>query len=188
MKYPIYNHFTGAVQFTADIDCAEDAPISTKIGLAVRLALKTGAHLQGANLRGASLQNANLQGASLRGADLQGADLRGTNLQGASLRGADLRGASLQGVKIKYLFARITRTIEPYEFLAFQTDANKCVIVAGCRGPWTVEEYRAHIKKNYPNTPKAEETLAILGFIETRASESGGKMIDNPGRKIKART
>ena len=124
MKYPIHNRSNNAVQFTADIDCAESASEATKKGLAVLWALKNG---------------------------------------------ADLSGANLSRAKIKSLVARVTRIIEPYEFLAFQTEDDKCVIVAGCHGPWTVEEHRAHIAENYPNTPKSEETLAILGFIEERA-------------------
>ena len=32
----------------------------------------------------------------------------------------------------------------------------------------SAEEYRAHIANEYPDTPKAEETLAILDFIEAR--------------------
>ena len=144
MKYPVHNRFTGAVQFTADIDCAGDAPTNVKIGLAVKWALRTGA-------------------------DLRGATLIGANLAGANLRGATLAGADLRGIKIKSIICLVTRIIESYEFIAFQTEDDKCVIVAGCRGPWTVEEYRAHIAEDYPNTPKAEETLAILAFIEERA-------------------
>ena len=28
MKFSIHNRFTGAVQFTADINCADDAPLA----------------------------------------------------------------------------------------------------------------------------------------------------------------
>ncbi len=45
MKYEIRNRFTNAVQFTAEIDCAEDASVGVKIGLAVKWAIKTGANL-----------------------------------------------------------------------------------------------------------------------------------------------
>jgi len=83
MQFDIRNRYTGAVQFTAEIDCAEDAPASVKIGLAVIWAARTGADLRGADLRGASLRGANLRGANLRGAILRGADLSGANLSGA---------------------------------------------------------------------------------------------------------
>ena len=53
MQFDIRNRYTGAVQFTAEIDCAEDAPASVKIGLAVIWAARTGADLRVADLRGA---------------------------------------------------------------------------------------------------------------------------------------
>ena len=93
MQFDIRNRYTGAVQFTAEIDCAEDAPASVKIGLAVIWAARTGADLRGADLRGAELRRSILRGADLRGADLRGADLSGADLRGADLRVADLRGA-----------------------------------------------------------------------------------------------
>lgn len=80
MKFDIFNRFTGAVQFTAEIDCSEDAPRSIKIGLAVRWAVKNGA-----DLRGAILIKAILIRAELRGADLSDAELRGADLSGAKL-------------------------------------------------------------------------------------------------------
>jgi len=52
MQYEIKNRFTGAVQFTAEIDCATDASVAIKIGLAVRWALKSGADLSRAYLSG----------------------------------------------------------------------------------------------------------------------------------------
>ena len=73
LKFDVLNRYSGAVQFTAEIDCADDAPSSIKLGLAVRWAIKTGASLDGARLVGASLDGANLVGASLLGASLVGA-------------------------------------------------------------------------------------------------------------------
>ena len=77
IKFNITNSFTGALQFTAEIDCAEDALTSVKIGLAVKWAIKSGANLSRADLSGANLSGANLSGANLSGADLIGADLGG---------------------------------------------------------------------------------------------------------------
>ena len=56
MKFEIKNRFTAAVMFTAEIDCAEDALTSIKLGLAVRLAVKSGAYLSGANLSGEKIK------------------------------------------------------------------------------------------------------------------------------------
>jgi len=63
MKYEILNRFTGAVQFTAEIDCADDAPRSLKIGLAVMWGIEYGADLSGADLSRADLSGAKLAGA-----------------------------------------------------------------------------------------------------------------------------
>ncbi len=161
-------------------------------GADLRGANLRGADLGGADLRGANLRGANLRGANLEGADLEGADLRsaylegaylgGANLEGAYLEGANLRsaylggaylrGANLEGAylrgdrKITGLISRVTRLIDTYEFFAWRTDKGD-FIKAGCRF-MTVDEFRAHVAASYPGTPKAEETIAILDFIEAR--------------------
>ena len=94
IKFEVMNRFAGALQFEAEIDCAEDAPRSIKLGLAVKWGLKAGANLAGANLAGANLARANLAGANLAGANLEGANLEGANLARAYLAGADLAGAN----------------------------------------------------------------------------------------------
>jgi hypothetical protein len=66
MKFDILNRFTGAVQFTAEIDCKEDESTSIKIGLAVKWAVKTSADLSYANLSYADLSSADLRYANLR--------------------------------------------------------------------------------------------------------------------------
>ena len=115
MKFDILNRWSGKIQFTAEIECADDAPPSIKLGLAVKIADLHGATLSGANLCGADLSGADLSGvnlscanlsganlvdADLRGADLSGADLSGANLVGANLVGADLRGVDLSGANL----------------------------------------------------------------------------------------
>ena len=100
MQFEVQNRFTGAVQFTAEIDCAADALTSIKLGLAVTWAVAAKADLRGADLRGADLRGADLSGADLRGADLRDADLRDADLRGAVLRGADLRGAVLRDAPV----------------------------------------------------------------------------------------
>ena len=95
MKYEIKNRYTGAVQFIADIDCAEDAPDSLKRGLAVQWAIDNSANLSEANLFGANLSGAYLFGANLSGANLSEANLFGAYLSEANLFGANLPGANL---------------------------------------------------------------------------------------------
>ena len=50
MNFAIKTRASDDVQFAAEIECADDAPRSLKIGLAVQRALKTGADLGDANL------------------------------------------------------------------------------------------------------------------------------------------
>ncbi len=95
IKFDVLKRFSGEVAFTAEIECAEDASTSIKMGLAVRWAIKSRANLSGANLSGA-----NLSGAYLSRADLSRADLSGANLSGADLSGADLSGANLSGADL----------------------------------------------------------------------------------------
>jgi hypothetical protein len=180
-KYEVRNRWTNAVQFTAEITCAPDAPMSVKLGLAVRWGVENKADLRGAYLRGTNLSDANLSGADLRGAYLRGANLRGANLRGADLSGAylsgaylsgaDLSGADLSGEKVIRTFASLDRS-DGYQFRAFALEAGGVKIQAGCRW-FTPEEYRAHVAAKYPDTDRAAETLLIIGFIEARALQTG---------------
>ena len=92
----IKSWITGRVLFEAEIECAVDAPMGVKLGLAVKVAYKSDAVLGGAVLRDAVLRGAVLSGAVLRDAVLSDAVLRGAVLSGAVLRGAVLRDADLR--------------------------------------------------------------------------------------------
>ena len=124
MKFDVHNLYTGEVQFTADIDCAEDASNSTKLRLAILWAVENktdlkwanlkwanlrGAYLNDANLRGANLSEAYLDDANLSGADLRWANLSGANLRGANLSGAYLNDANLRGAKSIISFGPVGR-------------------------------------------------------------------------------
>ena len=162
----------GAVLTGADL---RDADLRDAVlrGAVLRGADLTGADLRGADLTGADLRDAVLRGAVLRDADLRGADLTGADLTGAVLTGADLRdavlrGAVLRGEKMTRIFARVQREIDPYTFMGVELEAGGYKIGAGCRW-FTDAEFRAHVASEYPDTDKAEETLAILDFIAARA-------------------
>ena len=99
MKFNILNKFTGAIMFTAEIDCDEDTIPSIKLGLAVRWGVSEGKNLRDANLSGANLRGADLHDTDLRGADLHGADLHGADLRDANLSDTDLHGADLRVIK-----------------------------------------------------------------------------------------
>ena len=92
MKIQIKSWINASILFECEAD---------SLKIAVELAVKQRADLQGADLQGADLRGADLQGAYLRGADLQGADLRGAYLQGADLQEAYLRGANLQRANLQ---------------------------------------------------------------------------------------
>ena len=189
--FQIKSRFTGAVIFEAEIAAECDGnSYGFRLGLAVKAAHLSGADLRGADLSGADLSGAVLSGAHLSDAYLRGADLRGAGLSGAVLRGAvlsgahlsgahlsyahlsgaDLRGADLRGTKIIRVIARVCR-LDGYEFIAFDTDKG-VIIRAGCR-TMSPADYRAHVSSEYPNTDKAEETLAIIDYIEARAMKLG---------------
>ncbi len=55
IKFSVTNRWTGDIQFTAEIDCAESDSVYLKLGLAVKWAFKTGASLVCASLDGARL-------------------------------------------------------------------------------------------------------------------------------------
>ena len=112
----------------------------------------------------ANLIDANLMGANLSGANLRSANLRSADLSDAYLIDANLSGANLSDhVKIISLIARACRS-DDYMFLAFKT-SDGLIIKAGCR-LLSPTEYRAHVEKEYPDTPKAKETLRIIKYLE----------------------
>ena len=75
MKFELKNRWSGEVQVTAEIECAEDAEFSLKVGLAVKWAVEHKANLRSANLSSANLRSANLSYANLSSADLSYANL-----------------------------------------------------------------------------------------------------------------
>ena len=107
MQFEIKNRWSGAVQFTAEIECADNTPYSMRVGLAVRWALVnkislSSADLSSANLRYANLSSANLSSANLRYANLRPADLSSADLSAANLSYADLRSADLRSANLSY--------------------------------------------------------------------------------------
>jgi len=103
IKFDVTNRFTGEVQFTAEIECAESAGRSIKLGLAVKWAIKSRADLARAYLAGAYLAGADLARANLAGANLAGADLAGANLAGAKwTNGAAITRAPIQVFGLDY--------------------------------------------------------------------------------------
>ena len=101
------------------------------------------------------------------GAYLIGAYLSRANLSGANLSRANLSGAKMDDYTIARKVAQVRRD-DGYEFLGFALDDGELLIRAGCHTR-LIADYRQHVARYYPNTPKAVETLAILDFIEARA-------------------
>lgn len=99
------------------------------------------------------------------------------------LRGADLQGADLgEGVKAARLIARVTRLIDHYEFFAWRVEDGRCLIYAGCRQGWTVEQFVSHTA-GYTDAAKRDETLAILEFIGGRDRADAAKCSIDSKRK-----
>ena len=142
-RFEVKNRFTGAVQFTAEIECGEDASVSVKLGLAVKWAIKT---------RRADLADANLAGAYLARANLARANLAGAYLAGAYLIDGGQRS-------------------DGYRFVGAVKD-NALMIHAGCRN-FTITEARAHWTKTRAGTPLGDETFCILDHIEAVARIRG---------------
>ena len=69
LKFDVFNRFSGKVQFTAEIDCDEDAERGWKLRLAILWAIKTKTNLRCSNLRGSDLSYSNLRGSDLRGSN-----------------------------------------------------------------------------------------------------------------------
>ena len=187
MKYDILNRFSGAVQFSAEIEW-DDAPTLLKIGFAVEAAVKAKASLRGANLRGADLNGSDLSGAGLSHAHLSRADLSRAYLTGADLSHANLAGANLSGADLTDAYLRDTdlygadlsgtdltdtdlidggQRSDGYRFVGWTKDG-VLQILAGCHS-FSITDARAYWDKTRGGTPLGDETFAILNHIETVA-------------------
>ena len=106
INFNVYNRFSiaegdnlaeskGKIQFTAIIECDEDAAESHKKRLAVLWAIENHADLSSADLSSADLSYADLSYANLSYANLRYADLRSADLSSADLSYANLSYADL---------------------------------------------------------------------------------------------
>jgi len=95
------------------------------------------ADLCGADLCEANLRRADLYKTNLRRADLHNADLRRADLYNADLRETELRAANLAGTI--GIIDGGQRLEDGYRFVAHK-GSNGWRILAGCRGPFTVEQ------------------------------------------------
>ncbi len=153
LKFNVLKCWSSDIAFTAEIECAEDAPASIKLGLAVRWAVQAGADLSGADLSGANLSRAYLSGADLSDANLSGAHLTLANLS-----------------RVYYLVDAGQR-LDGYRFVGWIKDGI-LMIKVGCRN-FTITDARAHWTKTRGGTPLGDETTAILDHIESVARFRG---------------
>lgn len=175
MKFNVMNRYTGEVQFTAEIDCDEDAGASEELRLAVIWAKENDVDLSCADLRGADLSYVDLRYvdlscADLRDADLRGADLRGADLHYATLRYATLRYANLKGVDLRGASGYIAgpQRTDGDRFDVRLVNDEWCVVAGRRAGKnWTTDQYRKHAE-SYADEHKRAETLAILDYLDAR--------------------
>jgi hypothetical protein len=182
IKFEVRKRFSSEIAFTAEIDCAEDAPNSIKLGLAVKWAVKARANLADANLAGAYLADANLADANLAGAylaranlananlaraNLANANLAGANLANANLAGANLANANLAGANLVDGGQRS----DGYRFVGW-IKSGELMIRAGCRN-LMISEARKHWQETRGGTALGAETMAILDHIEAVAKVRG---------------
>lgn len=144
MKFDILNRFTGKVQFTAEIECADDVLPSVKLGLAIKVAVKSGADLSRANLSGA---------------DLSGAYLSGANLSGANLGSQWIIQSTTRSDGYAFFLQKLTNDAEP-------------MVKAGCRY-FTLAQAKAHWESTRKGTALFRETEIIVRAMVDLAHARG---------------
>ena len=174
MKFNVLKRFSSEVAFTAEIECAEDASTSIKMGLAARWAIKSRADLSGADLSGAYLGGAYLSGAYLGRADLSGAYLGGAYLSGADLGRADLSGAYLSRADLggQWIVQGATRSDGYAFFLQMLTGDKEPMVKAGCR-LLTVPQAQKHWADTRGGTALGDETEVIIRSMVVLAKIRG---------------
>ena len=179
LKFNVMNRLSGEVQFTAEIDCAEDALPSIKLGLAVKWAIASRANLSRANLYGANLSGADLSRANLYGADLSGADLSGADLSGANLYGADLSGADLYGAKNSELVVARTRILPDGDLIGWKKCAHG--VIVKLRIPEAAKRSHAFGRKC-----RAEyaDVIEVIGAEVGKSSHDDGKTEYRAGQRV----
>lgn len=170
IKFDVKSRFSEDVQFTAQIDCSEDAPTSIKLGLAAQWALKNRATLAGANLEGA-----NIRGANLAGADLEGAILEGANIRGATLEGANIRRATLAGARIGDKVLKGERPIIVFgcmgsrnSYLTAYVTTEGIYVSTGCFFG-TLDTFERKAKEVHGANRHGREYAAAIGMIKLHA-------------------
>ena len=147
-KFDILNRFSGAIQFTAEIDCSDDTPLSTKLWRAVKWGVTNKSDLSGVDLAGANLS----------GADLSRANLSGVNLSGVNLSRAGLRA--------------IGGRSDGHQFYLHKMPEGPPMLRAGCRF-FTLAAARAHWTARRAGTLLGDESLALCDHAERMAKIAG---------------
>ena len=172
-KFDILNRFSGAIQFTAEIDCSDDTPLSTKLWRAVKWGVTNKSDLSWANLSWANLSWANLSRVDLAGADLSGADLSGADLSGANLSRVDLAGANLSGANLSRAGLRVIGgRSDGHQFYLHKMPEGPPMLRAGCRF-FTLAAARAHWTARRAGTLLGDESLALCDHAERMAKIAG---------------
>jgi len=149
------------ILFSAEVDTSISEPL--RIRVALEIAVKNRASLDGARLVGARLDGASLVGARLDGARLDGARLDGASLDGASLDD----GSTLTGNRPIFMLGPIGS--------ASRTFAAYCTLQglrlrAGCFFG-TREQFLAQLNKTHgTDSAHAREYMAALAMIDAHVA------------------
>ncbi len=156
IKFDVLNRFSGAVQFTAEIDCKAYTPQSWRLRLALLWGIEHKANLSSANLSSA-------------------------DLSGANLSSADLSSANLSWANLSWFIQGPTRS-DGYEFKLTKFKAESVMVRAGCRN-FTMKEARKHWNDTRKGTPLGNETFAILDCLEAMAKARGLDLNTKPEKE-----
>lgn len=181
LKFNVHNRFTGAVQFTAEIDCAPDASTGFKRGLAVKWAVKNGCNdFRGHLLSGAYLDGADFIGIDFSGANLADASFRRSNLAFIRFKGAvfnrstNFSGANFTHVYFgdQWIIQGATRSDDYPFFLQKLTADSEPMVKAGCHY-FTLRKAQEHWEKTRAGTALFAETRAIIRCMVDLAHARG---------------
>lgn len=131
----------------------------------LQYAVFTNGRVRRADFRGADLRWSCFYSCGVVTADFRRAQLKGIDFNYCDLTHCEFEGATLLNFELAPLRAMVASANRgDYTFFLFQLEDGTFCVRAGCR--WlSIPAYRAHIKREYPRTYKAQKTRDILNYF-----------------------